>query len=106
VGSVGYNARRWPAGVRRDFVDLRRIVTDLCVMDFEGRDQAIRVRALHPGVSFEQVQEATGFRLERAPDLGVTPAPTVAQLEIIRRLDPHGQRAAVIKGNPPGDRSA
>jgi len=106
VGSVGYNAQRWPAGVRRDFVDLRRIVTDLCVMDFEGRDHAIRVRSLHPGVIFERVQEATGFPLERAPDLGVTPAPTVAQLEIIRRLDPHGQRAAVIKGNPPGDRSA
>jgi glutaconate CoA-transferase subunit B len=102
VGSVGYNAQRWPAGVRRDFVDLRRIVTDLCVMDFEGQDHAIRVRSLHPGVSFNQVQEATGFALPRAPDLGVTPAPTAAQLDIICRLDPHGQRASVIKGNPPG----
>ena len=34
VGSVGYNEQRWPAGVKRDFVDLRLIVTDLCVMDF------------------------------------------------------------------------
>jgi glutaconate CoA-transferase, subunit B len=106
VGSVGYNPQRWPAGVRRDFVDLRRIVSDLCVMDFEGGDHAIRVRSLHPGVSFEQVQEATGFPLARAPDMEVTPAPTAAQLEIIRRLDPHGQRAAVLKGNPPGDRRA
>jgi glutaconate CoA-transferase subunit B len=102
VGSVGYNAQRWPAGVRRDFVDLRRIVTDLCVMDFEGRDHAIRVRSLHPGVHFDQVQEVTGFALARAPDLGVTAAPTEAQLDIIRRLDPHGQRASVIKGNPSG----
>jgi glutaconate CoA-transferase subunit B len=106
VGGVGYNPKRWPSGVRRDFVDLRRIVTDLCVMDFEGPDHAIRVRSLHPGVSFEQVQEATGFPLLRADGLAATPPPTAEQLEIIRRLDPHGQRASVIKGNPPGDRRA
>jgi glutaconate CoA-transferase subunit B len=104
VGSVGYNDARWPAGVRRDFMDLRLIVTDLCVMDFGGPNHAIRVRSLHPGVSFEQVQEATGFPLARAPHLGVTAAPTAEQLEIIRRLDPHGQRASVIKGNPSGER--
>jgi glutaconate CoA-transferase subunit B len=106
VGSVGYNDKRWPAGVRRDYVDLRRIVTDLCVMDFEGKDHAIRVRSLHPGISFDQVQEATGFALERAPDLALTVAPTAAELEIIAQLDPHGQRASVFKGNPPGDRRA
>jgi glutaconate CoA-transferase, subunit B len=102
VGGVGYNPARWPEGVRRDFVDLRRIVTDLCVLDFEGADHAIRLRSLHPGVTFEQVQGATGFALERAPDLVTTPAPTAEQLEIIRRLDPHNQRATVIKGNPAG----
>lgn len=102
VGSVGFNEARWPRGVRRDFVQLQRIVTNLCVMDFAGRDHAIRVRSVHPGVSFQQVQEATGFPLECAPDLGLTAAPTAAQLEIIRRLDPHGLRASVIKGNPPG----
>jgi len=106
VGGVGYNPARWPRGVRRDFVDLRRIVTDLCVMDFGGADHAIRVRSLHPGVTFDQVADATGFPLERAPDLGVTAAPTPADLAIIRRLDPHDLRAAVFKGNPPGDRRA
>jgi glutaconate CoA-transferase subunit B len=40
--------------------------------------------------------------LEQAPDVGTTPGPTVEQLEIIRRLDPHGLRATVLKGNPPG----
>lgn len=101
VGSVGYNDPRWPAGVRRDFVDLRLIVTDLCVMDFGGPDHAIRVKSLHPGVTFEQVQAATGFPLLQAPDCRVTPAPTAEQLAIIRRLDPHNLRASVIKNNPP-----
>lgn len=106
VGSVGYNEERWPKGVRRDFVRLERIVTDLCVMDFAGAHRALRVRSLHTGVSFEQVQAATGFSLERPAVIEVTAAPTPEQLEIIRRLDPHGQRAAVIKDNPPGERAA
>lgn len=101
VGSVGYNPKRWPEGVRRDFVDLRLVVTDLCVMDFGGPDHAVRVKSLHPGVTFEQVQAATGFPLLQAPDCGVTPAPSAEQLAIIRRLDPHNLRAGVIKNNPP-----
>jgi glutaconate CoA-transferase subunit B len=105
VGGAGYNPARWPQGVRRDFVDLRLIVTDLCVMDFGGKDHAIRVKSLHPGVRFEEVQAATGFPLLKAENMGVTPPPTAEQLEIIRRLDPHNLRAAVIRNNPPGVRS-
>jgi len=101
VGSVGYNPARWSAGMKQDFCDLRRIVTDLCVMDFGGPDHAIRVLSLHPGVTFEDVQKATGFPLRKAPELSVTELPTADQLEIIRRLDPHGLRASVLKGNPP-----
>jgi glutaconate CoA-transferase subunit B len=101
ISSVGFNpARRQPGG---DFsgVDLRRIVTNLCVMDFGGPDHAIRVISLHPGVSFEAVQEATGFPLLRADDVAETPEPGPAELAIIARLDPHGMRAGVIKGDPP-----
>ncbi len=52
--------------MKREFVDLRLIVTDLCVMDFGGPEHAVRVRSLHPGVGFEQVQTATGFPLLKA----------------------------------------
>lgn len=101
VSGVGYKPERWAKGMRQDFVDLRLIVTDLCVMDFGGADKAgghaIRVRSLHPGVSFEQVQEATGFPLLKAPDLATTPAPTDEQLAIIRKLDPHNLRGKVLK---------
>jgi len=106
VGSVGYNPQRWPEGVNRDFVDLRLIVTDLCVMDFGGPDHQVRVRSLHPGVTFEQVQAATGFPLAQMAALPVTPAPTAEQLAIIQRLDPHNLRASVIKNNPPMARAA
>lgn len=101
VGSVGFNEKRWPAGVKRDFVDLRLLVTDLCVMDFGGPDHAVRVKSLHPGVSFGQVQSATGFPLLKAGNCCVTPVPTAGQLAVIARLDPHNLRASVIRNNPP-----
>jgi glutaconate CoA-transferase subunit B len=100
VGGVGYNKARWPAGVRAEHVDLRLIVTDLCVMDFGGTEHAIRVRSLHPNVTLGQVQAATGFPLETSGPVPTTAGPTAEQLAIIRRLDPHGMRASVIKGNP------
>ena len=105
VGGVGYNPARWPPGASAAHVDLCLIVTDLCVMDFGGAQHAIRVRTLHPGVTLGEVQAATGFPLLAAPELTTTAAPTGAQLALIRRLDPHGLRHQVLKGNPPGLRT-
>ena len=90
--------------VRRDLMDIGLIVTDLCVMDFGGPDRAVQVRSVHPGVSFERVQENTGFPLLKACDFKQTVAPSAEQLALIRRLDPHDYRAAALKGNPPGIR--
>ena len=106
VGGVGYNPDRWQPGMNRSAVDNRRIITNLCVMDFEGPDHAIRVRSLHPGVSFDEVQAETGFPLWKAPDLGQTPAPTAEELAIIAMLDPLNLRARQIKDNPPGRKLA
>ncbi len=106
VGSVGYNEERWPQGVKREFVDLRLMVTDLCVMDFRGPQHAVRVISLHPGVNFEQVQAATGFPLLKAERIATTPEPSAEQLAIIQRLDPHNLRASVIKNNPAVARAA
>lgn len=106
VSSVGFSEKRWPEGMRRPEIKVGRIVTDLCVLDFGGPEHAARVVSLHPGVTFEMVQEATGFALLAADCMAETPAPTPAQLEIIRRLDPHDMRAGAVKGNPPGLRQA
>lgn len=106
VASVGFSDRRWPEGVKKLPVDIGIVVTNLCVMDFNGPDHAARVTALHPGVGFEEVQGETGFPLLRAETVATTPAPSEEQLAIIRRLDPTGIRAGVIKGNPPGIRQA
>ena len=98
VSGAGYDPARWQDGVRRDLHSLRLIVTNLAVLDFGGPDHAIRVRSLHPGVTFEQVEAATSFPLLRADDLHETPTPTAEQLRLIRTvLDPHDLRATVFK---------
>lgn len=105
VSSAGYNPAKRLGGGNFGGVDLQRIITNLCVMDFGGPDRAIRVITLHPGVTFDEVQAATGFDLIDAVD-GTTPAPSAEQLAIIARLDPHNFRGSVIKDNPPASRSA
>lgn len=104
VSSAGYNPARYPDGKVGQYVDLRRIVTNLCVMDFGGPDHRVRVISLHPGVSFEEVQDNTGFDLLQIDGLGETPSPSGEQLALIDHLDPHNLRASVFKGNPPGRR--
>lgn len=107
VCSLGYNPARWPDRKQPQYLDLRRIVTNLAVLDFEGAGHAIRVRSLHPGVSFDEVQAATGFPLERPSEIPATPSPGVEQLKLIREtLDPHGLRSSVFKGDPPGVRGS
>ncbi|MEO6092141.1 MAG: ketoacid CoA transferase [Novosphingobium sp.] len=104
VSSAGYNpAKRIPGG-NYSGIDLRFMVTNLCVMDFSGPDHAIRVISLHPGVAFAEVQDATGFLLIDAV-AGETPLPGDEALTIIGQLDPHNIRATVIKDNPPAVRA-
>jgi glutaconate CoA-transferase subunit B len=79
VASVGYNARNWPEGAKPADVKLGVVITDLCVFDFNGPDHAAQVLSLHPGVTFEQVQDATGFPLLRAEGMTTTAAPTEEQ---------------------------
>jgi|TARA_R110000782_G_scaffold138337_3_gene230950 glutaconate CoA-transferase subunit B len=92
VCSIGYNPKRLPRGYTFDDIDLRQIVTDLCVMDFDGENKAIRVRSLHEGVSLEQVRDNTSFDLAVSGDIEVTSAPLERQMELIRRLDSSNQR--------------
>src|SRR6476620_6628152 len=50
-----------------------RVITDLAVLGYHAETCRMEVRSLHPGVTFEQVQAATGFALRTADPLLVTP---------------------------------
>lgn len=96
VASIGYNPERLPRGYSFDDIDLRLVVTDLCIMDFGGPGRQLRIVSLHPGVSAQQVQEATGFPLCVPDHIPETAAPTPQQLALLRQFDPHNLRAAVF----------
>lgn len=105
VCTIGYNPERLPKGYSFDDIDMRMVLSDLCVMDWNGPNHQLQLVSLHPGITVEQVVENTGFEIHVPESVGTTAAPTEEQLEIIRLLDPHNMRAQQIKDNPPGNRS-
>ncbi len=92
VCGVGYDraAELGPSASR--FHELRRVVTNLAVLDFDTPDHRMRLVSVHPGVSVEDVVAATGFELVVGDDVPETPVPDDAQLEVIDRFDPSGRR--------------
>lgn len=67
------------------------VVSPLGVFDFEPRTKAMRVQSLHPGVTLEQVQDATAFDLVVEGTPAVTAWPTDQELTLLRtRVDVRG----------------
>jgi glutaconate CoA-transferase subunit B len=61
-----------------------RVVTQLCTMDFEPESKRMRVLALNPGVTLDEVKAATGFELVIPPEIGRNEEPTEEELRILR----------------------
>ncbi len=90
VCGVGYDrAARLPEASRR-FHEIRAVVTNLGVFDFNTPDHRMRLASLHPGVSLEEVRDNTGFDLAVADPLPTSRQPTDSELAILRKLDPQG----------------
>jgi acyl CoA:acetate/3-ketoacid CoA transferase beta subunit len=86
------------------FHDLRRLVTNLGVFDWEGPEGTMRIVSLHPGVSREEVAEATGFELGGLDGAGgdaeipETRLPTAEELRLVREvIDPKGVRDREVR---------
>ena len=97
VCSIGYNNDRLPRGLSFDDIDIRLVVSDLCVMDFEPKSKQMRLLSTHPGVSVQDVLDNTGFDLAMADTVIETPLPTDAQLAVISKLDPNNLRGSAVK---------
>ncbi len=68
-------------------------MTNLAVLDVGGPDHTVRLLSVHPGVSVEEVQEATGFDLGDTSGVVETREPTTEELVLIGEvLDPKGIR--------------
>jgi acyl CoA:acetate/3-ketoacid CoA transferase beta subunit len=93
ASGVGYDRAAGLTGRARQFHELRRVVTNLAVLDFAGPDHSMRLRSVHPGVSVSDVADATGFLLAAPYQVPQTRQPTDAELALIReRLDPDARR--------------
>ncbi|MGW1024438.1 CoA-transferase subunit beta [Streptomyces sp. NPDC002577] len=93
VSGVGYDraAAAGPSASR--YHRIPDVISDLGVLDFETPDRTMRLRSLHPGVTVEQVVEATGFALTIPDEVPYTREPTPEELRLIREvIDPDGLR--------------
>lgn len=84
-------------GTDRGAYELRRVVTDLAVLDFGGPDATMRLVSVHPGVSVADVVAATGFELDVPADVPHTRLPTPEELRLLNEvLDPRGLRGREV----------
>jgi acyl CoA:acetate/3-ketoacid CoA transferase beta subunit len=97
VSGVGYDRAAKTPGAAR-FHGLGVVVTDLAVLDFDGPDHRMQLRSVHPGVTAQDVNEATGFALEVPADVPTTRLPTSEEMAVLNRLDPAGLRYREVKG--------
>ena len=73
--------------------ELRRVVTNLAVLDFGGPDGTMRLRSLHPGGTIEQSHAATGCAVHVEGEVPATREPSAEELRLIREvIDPRSLR--------------
>lgn len=81
-----------------DFITTRgnidRIVTPLCVFQFEGG--RLKLDTMHPGVLPRYLQENTGFQLDLT-DIRYTEPPTKEELRLLKIIDPKDYRNIEFK---------
>jgi acyl CoA:acetate/3-ketoacid CoA transferase beta subunit len=98
VAGVGYDRAAAVGGdVERD-VDIRRVVTNLAVLDFGGPERTARLVSVHPGVTVDEVVAATGFALAIPAEVPQSRLPTAEELRVIRDVvDPRALREKEVR---------
>jgi len=69
-----------------------RVITDLCVMQPDPATKELTVTSLHPGVSRDDVIQATGWAIRFAPELATTDQPSDHELAVLRDLKARTER--------------
>jgi acyl CoA:acetate/3-ketoacid CoA transferase beta subunit len=98
VSGIGYDRAAELGEWVKEHHELRHVVTNLAVLDFNGPDHRMRLLSVHPGVTVDDVVTATGFELALADSVEETRPPTPEESEVIARLDPKGMRGQEVAG--------
>ena len=64
------------------------MVTDLGILGFDDESKRMKVEAMHPGVTQDEVQDNNGFELMFETELATTEPPTATELAVLRELGP------------------
>jgi len=68
-----------------------RVITQLGVMGFDGSSKRMKLLAVHPGVTVDEVEENTSFELIVSGEVATTEPPTERELRLLREeIDPAG----------------
>jgi acyl CoA:acetate/3-ketoacid CoA transferase beta subunit len=98
VSGVGYARAAAAGGGATRFHDVRRVVSNLGVFDFETPERSMRLQSFHPGVTVDDVVAATSFDLVIPDDVTETRLPTPEELHLLRTvLDPTSLRDRDVK---------
>jgi len=93
VCGIGWDRAAALGALASRSVDVRRVVSNLGVFDFETGDHRMRVRSVHPGVTVADVIAATGFELVIPDEVPESRLPTDEELRLIREvIDPDATR--------------
>ncbi|MFZ4517132.1 MAG: CoA-transferase [Microthrixaceae bacterium] len=100
VCGIGYDRAAELGPVASRFHEVRRVVTNLCVFDFEATDASgvptLRLRSVHPWTTVDEVVGATGCDVVVPEDVAVSRGPDTAEAAELERLDPQGLRFAEV----------
>jgi glutaconate CoA-transferase subunit B len=62
-----------------------RVVTPKALFRFDKEDGLLRLDSVHPGYTFDDIRECTGFDIGTGP-VPATPAPTEEELRVLRQV--------------------
>jgi glutaconate CoA-transferase, subunit B len=70
-----------------------KLITDLCIFEPDRESKEMTVVSIHPGVTRQQIDENTGWKVRYADEIRETPAPTSNELGVLRELHARTARA-------------
>ncbi len=91
ITSSGYldgGESRHQAGLQRG--GTAAVITDLGILRPHSPSHELHLASWHPGVTIEQIRQATGWALQTIADATETPAPSREELQALREVDPEG----------------
>jgi len=92
VCGIGYDRAAALGERAARFHEIRWVISNLGVFDFETPDHRMRLRSVHPGVTVDEIVAATGFELVVPDDVPESRRPIPYDMSLLAEIDPNGLR--------------